>query len=119
MFLCSYSPYPCNSNPAHQHSVYPLNWSCLYHVFTTGCLYIYCVHLPNAGYVQHLLFSISFCHTILLNLPFLAPPDAPQPDVSPRMCRGSAEGSFLTNREFFLARVANVLALRGFRLWAL
>ena len=57
MFLCSYSPYPCNSNP-FQHSVYPLNWSCLYHVFTTGCLYIYYVHLPNAGYVQHLLFSL-------------------------------------------------------------
>src|SRR4029434_6834988 len=40
-----------------EHSVYPLNWSCLYHVFTTGCLYIYYVHLPNAGYVQHLFVS--------------------------------------------------------------
>src|SRR4029434_3957172 len=40
------------------YSVYPLNWSCLYHVFTTECLciYKYYVHLPNAGYVQHLLF---------------------------------------------------------------
>src|SRR4029434_2667283 len=46
-------------------SVYPLNWSCLYHVFTTGCLYIYYVHLPNAGYVQHLLFPFPFYHTTL------------------------------------------------------
>src|SRR4029434_4377647 len=28
------------------YSVYPLNWSCLYHVFTTGCLYIYYSALP-------------------------------------------------------------------------
>src|SRR4029434_4441176 len=47
------------------YSVYPLNWSCLYHVFTTECLYIYYVHLPNAGYVQHLLFPFPFCHTTL------------------------------------------------------
>src|SRR4029434_10149848 len=39
------------------------NWSCWYHVFTAGCLYIYYVHLPNAGYVQHLLFPFPFCHT--------------------------------------------------------
>src|SRR4029434_6398780 len=51
--------------------------------------------------------------------PFLSPPGRPQADGSPLMCCGSASGSFLTNREFFLARVANVLALRGFRLWAL
>src|SRR4029434_8989675 len=63
MFHCSYSPYPCNSKPLS--SVYPLNWSCLYHVFTIGCLYIYYVHPPNAGYVQHLLFPIPFCHATL------------------------------------------------------
>src|SRR4029434_6717957 len=27
-----------------EHSVYPLNCSCLYHVFTTGCLYIYIMY---------------------------------------------------------------------------
>src|SRR4029434_7972857 len=47
--------------------------------------------------------------------PFLSPPGRPQADGSPFMCRGSAKGSFLTNREFFLARVAIVLALRGFQ----
>src|SRR4029434_3595449 len=45
--------------------------------------------------------------------PFLSPPGRPQADGFPLMCRGSAQGSFLTNREFFLARVAIVLALRG------
>src|SRR4029434_7500412 len=57
-------PFPLYQYP-YEHSVYPLNWSCLYHVFTTGCLYIYYVHLTNAGYVQHLLFPFSFCHTTL------------------------------------------------------
>src|SRR4029434_1216040 len=47
--------------------------------------------------------------------PFLSPPGRPQADWSPLMCRGSASGFFLTNREFFLARVAIVLALRGFQ----
>src|SRR4029434_4867708 len=75
MFLCSNSPYPCNSNP----TVYPLNWSYLCHVFTTGCLYIYYVHLPNAGCAQHLLFPFSFCHTTLLIPPsYLHPADLKQ-----------------------------------------
>src|SRR4029434_9895648 len=38
-----------------------LSVSCIYH----RCLYIYYVHLPNAGYVQHLLFPFPFCHTTL------------------------------------------------------
>src|SRR4029434_1211138 len=50
------------------------------------------------------------------NPPFLSPPGRPQADGSPLMCRGSALDSFLTNREFFLAPVAIVLALRGLRL---
>src|SRR4029434_8584451 len=49
------------------------------------------------------------------NPTFLSPPGRPQADGFPLMCRGSAEGSFLTNREFCLARVAIVLALRGFQ----
>src|SRR4029434_7553283 len=53
------------------YSVYPLNWSCLYHVFTTGCLFIYYVHLPNACCVQHLLFPFLFCHTTLPHPPSL------------------------------------------------
>src|SRR4029434_7552397 len=87
----------------------------MYHVFTTGCLYIYYVHLPNAGYVQHLLFPFPFCHTTSPLPPFLSPPGRPQADGFPLMCRGSASGSFLTNREFFLARVTIVLALWGFQ----
>src|SRR4029434_6932729 len=59
----------CLHHPLKEHSVYPLNWSCLYHVFTTGCLYIYYVHLPNAGYVQPLLFPIPFRHTTLSSSP--------------------------------------------------
>src|SRR4029434_10216980 len=47
--------------------------------------------------------------------PFLSPPGRPQADGFPLMCRGPAKGSFLTNRALFLARVANVLALRGFQ----
>src|SRR4029434_4397501 len=62
----------------------------LYHVFTTGCLYIYYVHLPNAGYVQHLLFLFPFCHTTLPHPPFLSPPCQPQADGSPLLCHGSA-----------------------------
>src|SRR4029434_1535135 len=77
---------------------------------------VYYVHLPNAGYVQHLLFPFPFCHT---TLPTLSPPGQPQADGSPPMYCGSAEGAFLTNREFFLAPAAIVLALRGSRLWAL
>src|SRR4029434_4155551 len=103
------------------YSVYPLNWSCLYHVFTTECLciYRYYVHLPNAGCEQHLLFPFPFCTTPLPHPPCLSPPGRPQADGSPLMCRGSAKGSFLINREFFLAPAAIVLALRGSRLWAL
>src|SRR4029434_4763757 len=45
--------------------------------------------------------------------PFLSPPGQPQADGSPLMCRRSALDSFLTNREYCLARVAIVLALRA------
>ena len=38
---------------------------CIYHRMS---VYIYYVHLPNAGYVQHLLFPFPFCHTTLLLL---------------------------------------------------
>src|SRR4029434_3648027 len=46
--------------------------------------------------------------------PFLSPPGRPQADGFPLMCRGSAKGFFLINREFFHAPVAIVLALREF-----
>src|SRR4029434_7527287 len=69
----------CLHHPLKEHSVYPLNWSCLYHVFTTGCLYIYYVHLPNAGYVQHLLFPIPFPQ------PSPPPPLSPRPPPRPRV----------------------------------
>src|SRR4029434_8334373 len=46
------------------------------------CIYIYYVHLQNAGYVQHLLFPFPFpfCHTALPQPPFLSPPGRPQAD---------------------------------------
>src|SRR4029434_8394843 len=45
--------------------------------------------------------------------PFLSPPGRPQADGSPPKCRCSASCFFPINREFCVAPVAIVLALRG------
>src|SRR4029434_9792885 len=111
MFFCSYSPYPCNSK--HLTTVYT-------HVFTTGCLYIYIMYTYQ---MQDMYNSCCFPSPSASQPspipPFLSPPGRPQADGSPLMCRDSAYGSFLTNREFFLAPVAIVLTLGGSRLWTL
>src|SRR4029434_10329999 len=40
-------------------------------------------------------------------------PGRPQADGSPLMCRGSAEGSFLTNREFFSCPCCHCACTKG------
>src|SRR4029434_3074671 len=100
MFLCPYSPYPCNSKPLT--TVYT-------HVFTTGCLYIYYVHLPNAGCTTHVV-----SHPLLPHHPppippsYLPPADLKQ--MGPPLC--AVVLLKVPSRDFFLAPVAIVLALR-------
>src|SRR4029434_8783723 len=85
MFLCSYSPYPCNSNPMSTVYTHYVFFVCIMYLPPDVCIYIYYVHLPNAGYVQHLLFPIPFCHTTLPHPPsYLHPADLKQ--MGPPLC---------------------------------
>src|SRR4029434_5623027 len=47
--------------------VIPAHFVCIMYILYDVCMYY--VHLPNAGFVQHLLFPFPFCHTTLLPSP--------------------------------------------------
>src|SRR4029434_5976941 len=87
-----------------------LSVSCIYHWMS---VYILCTY-THAMYNTCCFPSPSATQPSPLP-PFLSPPGRPQADGFPLMCRGSASGSFTSERDFFLARVAIVLALRGFQ----
>src|SRR4029434_9778985 len=113
MFLCSYSPYPCNSNPITTVYTHYTGLVCIMYLPPDVCIYIMYTYQMQDMYNTCCFPSPSATHPSP-HPPFLSPPGRPQADRFPLICRGSAQVSSLTNREFFLARVAIVLAPRGF-----
>src|SRR4029434_1739404 len=74
------------------YSVYPLNWSCLYHVLyllPDVCIYIMYIYQMQAVHNTCCFPSPSATQPSPIP-PFQSPPGQPQADGSPLMCRGSA-----------------------------
>src|SRR4029434_4412455 len=108
MFLCSYSPYPCNSNPISTVYIHLTGLVCIMYLPPDVCIYI--------------MYIYQMCTTLVVSLPLL--PHNPPPSPLPISTRPTSSRwvppyvpwfclRFLP--EFFLARVAIVLALRGFQ----
>src|SRR4029434_9519933 len=81
MFLFSYSPYPCNSNP--------MSTVCIMYLPPDVCIYIMYTYQMQDMY-NTCCFPSPSATQPSPHPPFLFPPGRPQADGSPLMCRGSA-----------------------------
>src|SRR4029434_406163 len=112
MFFCSYSSYPCNSNPMSTLYTHLAVFVC---IMCHHMMFVYYVHLPNACCVHPPLVVPLPPHNPPPSPPsYLHPADLKQ--MGPPLC---AVVLLKVPSSLFLAPAAILLALRGSRLWAL